>query len=381
MVIIYVSVYCCDALIVERSQIRSIRLSTLLYKDIESRAESLGDEREDLLEWLWDYVARPILDGLKISQASDGSWPRIWWIPTGPLSRFPIHAAGYYLRKSSETVIDRAVSSYSTSIKSIVHNYETRSRWLEEGRPNKLVLVAMTDTPGYHHLHFVTQETTTVRHLCDSMALHPHAPRTNKEAVLAALQDCHILHFAGHRRSEAFDPLKSQLLLEDWKDTPLTVADLLDINLRSGLPFLACLSACGTSEATRSDLIDENIHLASACQLAGFRHVIGTLWEVDDESCVTMAETTYGVIADNHLSDGSVSLGLHEASRRLRDKWVEKNTSAQSGDRSSRTSASRSSASRDRISSGELRDPRKAEFCDEESQPPIHWAPYVHLGI
>ena len=38
--------------------------------------------------------------------------------------------------------------------------------------------------------------------------------------------------------------------------------------------------------------LNEGVHLDSACPVAGFRHVIGTSWEVKDESCVEIAEIT-----------------------------------------------------------------------------------------
>lgn len=77
----------------------------------------------------------------------------------------------------------------------------------------------------------------------------------------------------------------------------------MNMNLQEWPPFLAYLSACGTGEIKDQKFFDENIHLISACQLAGFRHVIGTLWEVDDETCVHMARMTYEGIEDGSATD------------------------------------------------------------------------------
>ncbi|KAI0868407.1 hypothetical protein GGS24DRAFT_482470 [Hypoxylon argillaceum] len=54
----------CDAILVEPQRIRSIRLHDLRLQDIYSRGggESLGNS--GVLEWLWDAVAKPILDAL-----------------------------------------------------------------------------------------------------------------------------------------------------------------------------------------------------------------------------------------------------------------------------------------------------------------------------
>lgn len=58
-----------------------------------------------------------------------------------------------------------------------------------------------------------------------------------------------------------------------------------------------------------------------AYQLAGFRHVIGTLWEVNDESCVDIERVKYEWMQKQGLSDASVSEGLHRACTKLRSVW------------------------------------------------------------
>lgn len=154
------------------------------------------------------------------------------------------------------------------------------------------------------------------------MDLTCNQPPADKEHVILALRTCNMFHFAGHGSSHAVNPLQSRLLLNDWKHQPLTVADLLDINLSTMPPFLAFLSACGTGQILDNRSVDEGIHLTSAFQLAGFRHVIGTLWEVDDEMCVDMASMTYEFMFHEGISDTSVSRGLHHATRALRDQWL-----------------------------------------------------------
>lgn len=77
---------------------------------------------EAILEWLWDVVTCPVLEALGFqSPIQDDKWPRIWWIPTGSLSHFPLHAAGRFVERSTETVLDRVMSSYSPSIKALVY--------------------------------------------------------------------------------------------------------------------------------------------------------------------------------------------------------------------------------------------------------------------
>jgi len=54
----------------------------------------------------------------------------------------------------------------------------------------------------------------------------------------------------------------------------------------------AYLSACRTADAGPR-LADEAIHLTGAFQLAGYRHVIGTLWPVYDLISAIVAENVY----------------------------------------------------------------------------------------
>lgn len=68
--------------------------------------------------------------------------------------------------------------------------------------------------------------------------------------------------------------------------------------------------------------MDESIHLTGGCQLDGFRHVIGTLWNVIDEACVNMAQIVYEGMSAGGMTDESVCRGLHDASRAPRDRWL-----------------------------------------------------------
>lgn len=131
------------------------------------------------------------------------------------------------------------------------------------------------------------------------------------------VQGCRIFHFAVHGQSDPTEPSQSRLLLEDWATDPLTVSDLRDYKLQENPPFLGYLSACSTSANTADRLADEGIHLVSAFQLAGFRHVAGTLWEVSDKHCVDVARVLYETLRDEDMTDVAVCRGLHQALRAL----------------------------------------------------------------
>jgi CHAT domain-containing protein len=101
-------------------------------------------------------------------------------------------------------------------------------------------------------------------------------------------------------------------------DGPLTAEELFNTSLHVRKPFLAYLSACGTGQVNNFRLLDEALSLIAAYQVSGFRHVIGTLWEVNDKSCVDAASMTYKWIQDQKMIDESISEGLHCASVKLR---------------------------------------------------------------
>lgn len=94
-----------------------------------------------------------------------------------------------------------------------------------------------------------------------------------------ALADHAYVHFACHGVTSAETPSASRLLVHDHRTRPLTVLDISRLHLSRAR--LAVLSACYTARGT-SDLADEAIHITSALQLAGYPHVVGTLWHVND---------------------------------------------------------------------------------------------------
>ena len=218
IVYINVSKYRCDALIVGKDFIRSVPLDRLTVGGLISRKAELsmsGLQSAALLQWLWDSIAAPIFKdlGLHDSPAVE-ALPRLWWIPTGLLSHFPLQAAGYHLTATSRSVMDTVVSSFASSIKSIQRSRLTATKVLSE--EDRLVLIAMENTPRCSTLPFAKIEAEKVKELCEDKQLEVVEPIHRKELVLRALASCKIFHFAGHGLSHQSDPLQSQLLLDDW---------------------------------------------------------------------------------------------------------------------------------------------------------------------
>jgi tetratricopeptide (TPR) repeat protein len=390
IVVVNVSSYRCDAFLVRQSQpVTVLELPKLLLEDIEEISKSLrtADQYgvQQTLVWLWDVVASPILDVLGFKQTPYGdNWPHIWWIPTGQLSQLPIHAAGQHSNGSDNTVLDRVMSSYSPTIKALVFGRRRRRASVQQ-EPEHALLVTV---PGAG-LPFSLDEVKMVENMCLSLNLNPVRPPPRRGEILAHLRACKIFHFASHGRSNPLEPSESCLVLDsEDKNNSVTVADLRDCKLQENPPFLAYLSACSTKLNEANRLLDEEIHLVSACQLAGFRHVVGTLWEVSDKYCVEVARVLYETIKNDGMTDRAVYTGLHRAVRVLRDKGVDvvESKEAMYVDGSVKVGGDeRIEQKGEGKPSGDADKPRQSHWGtaggSSQLSSPLLWAAYIHVGL
>ncbi|KAF5566592.1 hypothetical protein FNAPI_1052 [Fusarium napiforme] len=325
IVVINVSSLRCDALIVADSHVRQLELPSVTLEELERKIKPWTLATSQTLEWLWETIMSPILTKLGFTnRPTTEEWPHIWWIPTGPLVQLPLHAAGYHRPQGYEAVLERVISSYGSSIRNIIRGRRDSSK---SSKSDQALLVAMEQTPGHDTLPFANEEVELIDGMVRSMNVESIIPSRTKKEVMRHLPDCKIFHFAGHGLAHAEDPSKSCLLLEDWEQDSFKVSDLLDMNLRQRAPFLAYLSACGTGQIKDETSFDENINLISAFQIAGFRHVIGTLWNVQDDLSVEIAKITYQELSESGISDESLCRGLHRATQELRRRWIDKHTS------------------------------------------------------
>ncbi|MGY4974431.1 CHAT domain-containing protein [Streptomyces nigrescens] len=355
IVVFNVSRYRSDALLLTQSGITHVELPQLtvaaLTEQVDAfhralRTATSGPDKTErrqaqavmaqVLQWLWD-AAGPVLDALGHHRQSsaDADWPRVWWAPGGLLGLLPLHAAGYHTDPVDDpgrrTVMDRVISSYTPTVRALRH---ARQHASVPDKPAQGLVVAMPTTPGLPDqgcLPHVSSEVSKLhQHLpkltlllepdsSDDGALVSSAHTPTKDNVLDHLPSCSIAHFACHGASHPTDPSKSWLLLHDHASDPLTVASLAQVRLDQA--ELAYLSACRTAAIDTADLIDEAIHLTSAFQLAGFPHVVGTLWEIDDQIAVTIADAFYTHLCTptGALDTSRAAWALHQAVREVRD--------------------------------------------------------------
>ncbi|MFE5710702.1 CHAT domain-containing protein [Streptomyces sp. NPDC056501] len=273
-----------------------------------------------VLEWLWDVAAAPVLSalGLDAPHTSAAPWPRVWWIAGGPLSQLPLHAAGHHRERSGRTVLDCVVSSHTPTVRALHHARRPR---LVPPSDARALVVAMPTTPHQPPLPQAAAEAALLRaRLPRAEVLGDGGSRPSRSEVLSSLPGHSIVHFACHALSDPADPSLSRLLLHDHATAPLTVASLAPVDLERA--ELAYLSACSTASTSAPALLDEGIHLAMAFQLAGFRHVVSTLWEIDDAVALSVVDTFYTALRTESgtLDTDRSAQALHSAVRALRDR-------------------------------------------------------------
>ena len=345
-----------DAFLVTPSKMERVSLTNLTYGDLESNADKLIRlSRDDsdliqhnvlprILKWLWDNLAEPVLQRLGFTEApkSDHEWPHVWWIPVGLLSLFPIHAAGYHGKSDSRTVLDRVISSYAPTAKSLDQaRSQVRSHLERNISPQSVLLVSMPDTPHRPSLGNTLHEIDAVVNILPQSIERISLTNPTTSELMQNIEECSIVHLACHGEVDP-DPSKSQILLADWEINPCTVSSLAQKNL--GKAAFAYVSACHAANSRSINLLDESINIAGGFLLAGFPSVIGTLWEIEDKRSVEIARSVYSSMCDG---DGKLDIrkaarGLHFALRKAREDLL------------------------------------KEKFRNTD---PVTWAPYIHVGV
>lgn len=273
----------------------------------------------DTLGWLWDSIAGPVLTELGYDQPQDGEWPRLWWCLSGTLSLLPLHAAGRHhtrLDQSPQTVTDRVISSYTPTIRALARSRRADTTTGSADSPTDILVVAMPRTPGESALPGAEAEVQLIRKRFGERVVALIGTDATYNTVLLAMASARWAHFACHASPDAANPSTGYLLLEDSQDRRLTVADVSRLRLDDA--EFAFLSACSTARPSQR-LADEAIHLASAFQLAGYRHVIGTLWPINDRVARSIANDLYAAIASSGTAAVTAS-ALHSVTRDLRDR-------------------------------------------------------------
>jgi tetratricopeptide (TPR) repeat protein len=321
-----------DVFIITGTAVTTIQLPSETYEKMESIARTLlgaGRQLRSLplarsktneilrrdLKWLYEHVVSKVLEHLKISPRPLGPTQRVIWVSNGAASFCPLHAADAFSTDKSKCTNAHVVSSYIPSLKALQFSRESLFDIDLQGHGEVLV-VAMPKTKGQTKVSADEES----RNIAASFSRFPKdtvqiLSTPSRKTVLEQLKGCAVAHFACHGFANSRDPSRSCLMLADsmvpGKPDKLAAADLSAT--RHSMAKLCYLSACSTAENPAVDLTDENIHVASAFQLSGFAHVVGTLWEAGDQAAVDVAKVFYDELAMAMASKGKqVSVGNHD---------------------------------------------------------------------
>jgi tetratricopeptide (TPR) repeat protein len=315
-VIVNVSEFRSDAIIIDDAGLRTTRLWWLTPKvvrfQLDTFTEALTDcesawkDRNEYdfnaaqqvlcncLEWLWKSVVGPA--DQEITRPDRNNPVRVWWIPTGLLSFLPLHAAS----SADRSAVDLFTSSYAFTLRAIRQGNRKVSRAVT-ATP---LVVAMPETPGASALPHVMDEVAELRTIFGEVIdLVGH--EATYPAVAAGLRHRRIAHFACHACPGTETPSDGELLLCDRATKKFSVVALNTLDLVDA--DLAFLSACETLR-TNANLADEGISIGSSFQVAGFRHVVGTMWKIADVAAVQVVRHFYGALTASDETDVAESL-------------------------------------------------------------------------
>jgi tetratricopeptide (TPR) repeat protein len=258
-------------------------------KKVPPTAKAGPSRDEVVLRKLWDTLVKPIVEtlGLMVSTSAASnslsyslvykktqgtSRPRLWWLPTGPLTFLPLHAAGIYTGKVAECLSDYAVSSYVPTLSALA---EAGSRPTGATRSSSkiLLLAPIENSSNLPQLPHALAEISSIETLIGNEAVvQSDIPDQTVDSVLRLIPQANIVHFACHGQQINADPLQSGFELSDGR---LTLSHLTSLHIPHGQ--LAYLSAC-ESAAVDANQPDEAVNIATAMLYVGFKSIIATLW-------------------------------------------------------------------------------------------------------
>ncbi|KDR67694.1 hypothetical protein GALMADRAFT_257969 [Galerina marginata CBS 339.88] len=319
VILVNISEYRSDAIILRSETPPTLEtLPNVRPEDLKQLIRELGLARDaslhaysskefvPILRKLWNDIVLPVVSCLTKLGVQEKS--RIWWCPTSELCALPLHAAGPY-RPNERNLPDLYISSYTPTLSALIR---ARSDPISQAIPPKLVVVGQPaeDLPNIQH------EIGIIQQLANSVDVFTGA-RANRKTVLRVLQHHSWAHFACHGHLGDKDkPFHASFQLHGGH---LTLLVLMHARLPNA--ELAFLSAC---HSVASDLLtpNETIHLAAALQFCGFRSVVGTLWEMDDQDGPNISKEFYkhmfrntGKPADFRDSAEALSLAIREMRR------------------------------------------------------------------
>jgi CHAT domain-containing protein/formylglycine-generating enzyme required for sulfatase activity/tetratricopeptide (TPR) repeat protein len=282
------------------SVVRTMYLGSDSQKKTPTLEPHLGELHDLLFESAGD-------DGQTLSDVLERlETKRVIFIPSGPLSLIPLQALHRIGPPGRPAIIDRFEEIVSAPSAHLLVR-SARARRQEALTPDTCRVVAVQNPD--RSLQNADDEVAILRSLFPDCTVLAHEQATI-HAVLDALADADIVHFACHCNLNMSAPYESGLHLADGV---LTLSNIYT-NVTVKRAQLVTLSAC---ESVRVDpeFADEFLSVASGFVYAGVSSVVSSLWKVDDFATMLLMRHFY-----QRVSAGmDVAGALASAQRWLRD--------------------------------------------------------------
>ena len=240
--------------------------------------------------------------------------PHIWWCVAGPLAFLPLHAAGIYNKSAQINISEYVVSSYAPTLSAIIMAAEKPRNF------QGILTVGQSNTPGQSALPSTTVELTQIQrraHTFGEVSILD-GPAASVESVINGMKAHSWVHIACHGIQDRVEPTKSALCLHDGNLELSTV-----INQSFPHADFAFLSACYTAAGDEA-VAGEAVHLAAGLMFAGFRGVIGSMWEIQDKDALVIADKVYSdLFSDAEPDSTKAALALHNAVKFIRQQEEE----------------------------------------------------------
>ncbi|KAF5626318.1 TPR domain protein [Fusarium tjaetaba] len=276
---------------------------------------------EHFLSWLWRACVDPILKEIAGSPPSSPTH-RVWWIGTGIASVFPFHAAG----DSEGNTLDSVISSYIPSITSLIEARASMSSFGNNGEGTLVTIVTAPRDSDACQTPDPPELLRTIEETLGETSKVVAFSEPSLEETLESLRRSHAIHFACHGYSDPLNPSESYVQLRKplspGSDEERLTVELISDNTTSDKAQIAFLSLCPGTESKTERSTDGGLGIISAFQLAGFKHVVGSLPNADGASHSHVTKSFYQSLKENRLSenmDWVVAKALHDALRQARD--------------------------------------------------------------
>jgi CHAT domain-containing protein len=272
------------ALLVRADDVTQVRLPELIASATRARCDALGAAQHaphlpetvnEITQWLWRVAVEPMRLHLDDVQ-------QVTLVPVGILAALPLHAA-HGGDDADRHLLDLTVVRYAPNARALRESVAQAERI----QPSRLLAVAEPAPVEGAALPFAHTEAMAAAAGFPASADLLAGEDATRVAVIEALDNVQVAHFACHGYAVSEEPTRSGVVLSH--DETLTVGDLLEHGF---VARLVVLSACQTA-VPGAALPDEVIGLPTAMLQAGTAGVVASLWPVLDSRALLLMVSFY----------------------------------------------------------------------------------------